>query len=318
MDAAPFLSLAPGAAPADNCWWMRTDDDVRLRAALWRTDDPKGTVVLLQGRTECLEKLAVPAAEWIARGWSVITLDWRGQGLSERLVEPRLKGHVGDFAEFQRDLDTLLAQPRLHDLPSTRILMAHSMGGAIAVGALARADIAAQFKAAILSAPMLGIALSYPMRAAAWLTVKIGLALGMQDRWPPFGPVDTPYVLTDGVTADNNVLTSDSQMWDWMVATAHAHPDLSIANPTLSWFAAASHEIRRLATLSAATIPTLCLLGSRERVVDPKAVRLGAKRLGADLAEIEGSEHELLIERPELRAQVWQAVDSFLARHQLG
>ena len=42
------------------------------------------------------------------RGLSVVSLDWRGQGLSDRLVEPRLKGHVGDFAEFQRDLDTLL------------------------------------------------------------------------------------------------------------------------------------------------------------------------------------------------------------------
>ena len=63
MDAAPFLSLAPGAASPDECWWMRTADDVRLRAALWRAEGAERCVVLLQGRTECIEKLAVPAAE---------------------------------------------------------------------------------------------------------------------------------------------------------------------------------------------------------------------------------------------------------------
>ena len=313
MDAAPFLTIAPGAAAPDDCWWMRTADDVRLRAALWRAGGAERCVVLLQGRTECIEKLAVPAAEWVARGWAVVTLDWRGQGLSDRLVEPRLKGHVGDFAEFQRDLDALLADPRVQATPPERILMAHSMGGAIAAAALGRPDLSTQFKAAILSAPMLGIALSCPMRAAAWLTVKIGLAMGMEDRWPPFGPVDVPYVLTDAAKADDNVLTSDPDMWSWMVQTAREHPDLSIATPTLGWFAAASAEVRRLAILPASPVPTLCLLGTQERVVDPKAVRKGAARLGAKLVEITGSEHELLIERPELRTQVWQAVDAFLA-----
>ena len=309
MADAPFLTLAPGAVAPDDCWWLKTRDDVRLRAAIWHAPGAERCVVLLSGRTEFLEKVAVPAAEWLARGWSVVSVDWRGQGLSDRLVEPRLKGHVGDFAEFQTDLDALLADPKVQALPATRILMGHSMGGAISAGALGRAELGPAFQAAILTAPMLGIALSCPMRAAAWVTMKIGLALGMEDRWPPFGDVSTPYVLTD---PKNNVLTSDPEMWDWMAETAHAHPDLSIATPTLGWFAAASAETKRLARLPASPCPTLCFLGSNERVVDPKAVRKGAARLGARLVEIEGSEHELLIETPEIRAQVWAAIDTFL------
>ena len=315
MADAPFLTLAPGAVAPDDCWWLRTRDDVRLRAAIWRAPGAERCVVLLSGRTEFLEKVAVPTAQWLSRGWSVVSVDWRGQGLSDRLVEPRLKGHVGAFAEFQTDLDALLADPKVQALPSARLLMGHSMGGAISAGALGRPDLGPTFKAAILTAPMLGIALSAPMRAAAWVTVKIGLALGMDDRWPPFGDVSTPYVLTG---PKDNVLTSDEPMWEWLVVAAQDHPDLSIATPTLGWFAAASAETRRLATLPASPCPTLCFLGGNERVVDPKAVRSGAKRLGASLVEIDGSQHELLIERPELRAQVWQAIDTFLTEQGLG
>ena len=45
--------------------------------------------------------------------------------------------------------------------------MAHSMGGAIATGALQRPDLAGRFDAAVLCAPMYGIALTAPMRTAA-------------------------------------------------------------------------------------------------------------------------------------------------------
>lgn len=312
MEVAPFLDLAPGARAPDEVWWLAAPDKKRLRAALWRAEAARGHVVLLSGRTEFLEKMAVPAAAFRARGFDVVSLDWRGQGLSDRLVAPRLKGHIGDYRDFQTDLDALLADPRVAALTGPRVLAAHSMGGAVATAALARPEVAGTLSCAILSAPMLGIRMTLFERVVAWLATKIGMALGLGHCWPPIGDVDTPYVLAEK-KPDENVLTGDETMWAWLVATARNHSDLSIATPTLSWLDASSREVRRLSDLGAAPCPVLVLLGSAEKVVDPKAVRAGARRLGANLVPITGARHEIFIEKPGLRDEAWTAIDAFLA-----
>ncbi len=50
-----------------------------------------------------------------------------------------------------------------------------------------------------------------------------------------------------------------------------------------------------------------------ERVVDVAAIRRGAARIGARLAEIEGARHLLLAEAEPMRAAAWAAIDDFLA-----
>ena len=64
---------------------MKTPDGVNLRFARW-TPPPgrKGTVVVLQGRTESIEKYFETVRDLRARGFAVATFDWRGQGLSDR------------------------------------------------------------------------------------------------------------------------------------------------------------------------------------------------------------------------------------------
>ncbi|MEM1300814.1 MAG: alpha/beta hydrolase [Pseudomonadota bacterium] len=314
MEAAPFLSLAPGAAAPTRCWWIRAADGVRLRAALWETPGAVAHAIYLTGRTEFVEKAAVPAAELQARGYSVVSLDWRGQGLSDRLTDPAVKGHVNEFADYQRDLDALIADPTTTDLPGPRLLVAHSMGGNIATAALARPEITDKLTAAILSAPMLEIALSTPMRVAGRVTVVIARLLGRLDRWPPFGDSSTTYVLSD---PEENVLTSDRAMWDWMVETAKAHPHVTLAMPSLGWFAASNAEVQRLRSLPAPPVPAMCLLGGDESVVSQDAIREWCARTGAELVDIPGARHELLIEAEPMRAQAWAGVDRFLSQHGL-
>lgn len=314
MEAAPFLSTPPRGEAPDRCWWIRATDGVRLRAALWDTPGATAHAIYLTGRTEFVEKAAVPAAELRARGYSVISLDWRGQGLSDRQVSPPEKGHVADFAEFQHDLDALLADPATASLPGPRLLMAHSMGGNIAVAALARPEIASTLTAAVLSAPMLDIELSKPLRLAGRVTIAIARLLGRMDRWPPLGDVATTYVLTD---PDENVLTHDQAIWDWMVETARSHPETALAMPSIAWFAAANAEIARLRTLPAPSLPVLCALGSEEQVVSPDEVRTWTARTGAELLAIPGGRHELLIEAEPMRTQAWAGIDRFLAAHGL-
>ena len=310
MDAAPLHTLPPGGLAPDRVWWMRAPDGVRLRAAHWSGAGGDALAVLLSGRTEFLEKVALPAAALVARGYQVVSVDWRGQGLSDRAVEPGLKGHVGDFAEFQRDLDALLESDPVQSVaPGPRLLIGHSMGGAIATGALMRLEIAGLFDAAVLSAPMYGIAMAAPMRLAAGLVTRIGMALGLDRRWPPFGDVATPYVLSG---AEPNVLTNDAEIWAWLAQMARDHAGLNLAMPTIGWFAAATREMKRIARSGELGLPALCLLGTDEAVVDPGAIRRLAPGLGLELVEIADAKHEHFHEADAYRSQAWSAIDGFL------
>ncbi|MEM7687340.1 MAG: alpha/beta fold hydrolase [Paracoccaceae bacterium] len=310
MAAPDHLPLPPSGAAPDRVFWLEPEAGIRLRAALWQADEALGHVIFLTGRTEYLEKASIPAAEFVRRGFSVLSLDWRGQGLSSRQADPGLKGHVGDFKEFQRDLDALLSSDAAEALTGPRLLVCHSMGGCIGLHALNRPDIAKTVRAAIFCAPMLGIHMSTPMRIAACLTMRIGMALGKDQSWPPFGDVDTPYVLTADAT--DNVLTQDADVFNWMVETARTHPESAIAVPTLGWFAASDHAIRAARSFDAPDLPMMFMVGRQEEVVDADAVRNHAERTGSRLANIEDGKHELLIEAPKIRRLAWTAIDNFL------
>jgi len=80
---------------------IRTPDGVSLRTVRWPPPPGrKGTVCLFQGRTECIEKYFEMVRELRGRGFAVATLDWRGQGLSDRALRDRFKGHVENFAQY--------------------------------------------------------------------------------------------------------------------------------------------------------------------------------------------------------------------------
>ena len=59
-----------------------------IRTAFWAaTEKPKGTVVLMNGRTECIERYQQRAELWLQRGYQVFSFDWRGQGGSTRFLK---------------------------------------------------------------------------------------------------------------------------------------------------------------------------------------------------------------------------------------
>lgn len=311
------LDLPPGGRAWDRTLTLEAADGVRLRGALWRGDGDqdhgdqdhghRGHVLVLQGRTEFLEKYAVPAAELVARGFAVASLDWRGQGRSDRLTTNPLKGHVGRFTDYQRDLEALIAHPEVAALPGPRILLAHSMGGTIGLGAVLRGGL--RPAAAILTAPMLGIAMGRVQRAFCRMLLPLMRALGRLEAWPPLPGAGTPYVFSGFA---DNVLTENREQFDWMAGALRRDPSLRLGMPTLGWLDAALAEIAWLRRQGPLALPGLCLLGSGESVVDPAAVRRGAARLGLEFAEIPGARHELLIAADPARVKVWERIDRFL------
>src|ERR1700747_1167886 len=86
---------------------LKTRDGVSLRFARGHPrPGRKGTVCIMQGRAEFIEKYFETVRDLRSRGFAVATFDWRGQGRSERALRDRHKGHVRDFAEYDTDLET--------------------------------------------------------------------------------------------------------------------------------------------------------------------------------------------------------------------
>ncbi len=317
-EPAPFLALPPGGAPPDVVWWLRAADGIRLRAGLWRARTagapaPRAQVVLLPGRTEYLEQQALPAAELLRRGLDVVSLDWRGQGLAERLsAASPLLGHIADFVDFHADLAALLADERVaQDAPGAlpRIVLGNSMGGTIALAALGQ-RVLGPVRAAILAAPMFGIAMGRPTRLTARVIIAAAGFLGFAEAWPPWMRGHVPFVLRP---FKDNALTQNRAYWDWMADVTRTHPALSIGLPTFGWLAAAGRAMDELRLAPPPDCPVLCVVGTEERVVDVPDIRDAAARIGARLAEVPGARHLLLAEAEPMRSAVWAHIDAFLA-----
>lgn len=302
MQAAPFhAALADGPA-GGHALWLTAADGVRIRLAVWSAGGAKGTVLLFPGRTEYVEKYGRAANDFARRGYAMVSVDWRGQGLADRPLADRNVGHVERFGDFQTDVAAVLAAVQGLSLPQPLYLVSHSMGGAIALRALIKG---LPVKAAVFSAPMWGILLSTTARPFAWLITHSGRLLGLSHHYvPSTGPVT--YVASAPFTG--NVLTTDEGMWRYMKAQITGVPDLALGGPSLNWLHEAIDECSALARLPSPAMPTLTMLGGNERVVDARPVHERMNRWpGGRLELVPGAEHELMMETPARRALFFDA-----------
>ena len=121
---------------------LKARDGVTLRFARWQPPPGrKGTVCLFQGRTEFIEKYFETVRELRSRGFAVATFDWRGQGRSDRKLRDPRKGHVGDFSEYELDVDVFmgLVHARIDAAagPGESQTVSVSAGGALATAVCA-------------------------------------------------------------------------------------------------------------------------------------------------------------------------------------
>lgn len=308
-DQAPFFAQLADGPPGGRAVWLRTADGVRIRAAIW-PGGAKGWVLLMPGRTEYLEKYGRAAGDLVARGWSVVSVDWRGQGLADRALADPMAGHVLDFDEYQRDLDAVLGFAAAEGLGGPRMLMAHSMGGCIGLRALYR-DLG--FRAAVFSAPMWGISIAAWMRPIAHVVSRLAQPLGQAHRYAP-GTGAKSYVAE--AAFEGNVLTTDRAMWDYMRAQVLAHPELGLGGPSLAWLKAALVECAALMRLPAPGVPAVTALGTQEKVVDTAPVHLRMAGWGNGQLEFyPGCEHEILMEGAAARKRFFDRAVALYDAH---
>jgi lysophospholipase len=295
---APFHHDIAEGPPEARALWAMASDGVTIRLGLWLGPKAaKGTVFLLPGRSEYIEKYGRTADDFAARGYAMIAVDWRGQGLATRALEDPMAGHVADFAEYQCDLAKMIEVARAQGMPEPWHLLAHSMGGAIGLRCLMGTH---PFKSAVFSAPMWGILIAAWMRPVATMLSAASRWFKFEDRYTP-GTKAATYVLEQSFIG--NALTSDANMWNYMRHQALAYPELSLGGPSLGWLRAALTECHALSLLPAPDIACFTGLGSAEKIVDtgPIHARMATWPRGR-IGLYPGAEHELLMENPTARA----------------
>lgn len=294
FDPAPFHQLPGDPGRPGAAFFVTADDGVRLRLAHWPASGPaQSTVLLFPGRTEYLEKYAPIIPRLAAAGHAVLAIDWRGQGMSDRLLTNPRPGHIDDFALYRRDTAAMVGAARRLALPRPWHLLAHSMGGCIGLAALVEGLPVAS---AAFSAPMWGIhhaPLPGPVVMGIAGTAR-RLRQGARSAIGTGG--DGTFVLD--APFRGNALTGDAGQWARLVAEAGAWPQLTLGGATYEWVRAALAECRRLAALPSPDLPALIGLGALERVVSPRAIRARAALWPrAELLELPDARHELMFER---------------------
>ncbi|ODT66197.1 MAG: hypothetical protein ABS75_28445 [Pelagibacterium sp. SCN 63-23] len=291
-----------------------TSDKVRLRYALWPRGEggARGTICLVQGRTEFIEKYFETIADFRRRGFAVATFDWRGQGGSDRLIGNRTVGYVDRFDDYWTDLRCFHADILLPDCPPPFYLVGHSMGGLASLYAATRDRM--MFDRVFLSTPMVGLhGMETRLKRVAGLAEAISfVGLG----WLPMARREDRR--PDDAMYPDNPLTSDLRRYKRMVETIRADDGLYIGSPSFRWLAAAMAamlEAQNDRFPGQIQIPLLMLAAARDRIVStPTIERLGLRLRNGRHMVIAGAQHELFMETDAIRGQVLAAFDAFITQ----
>lgn len=310
MRYAPLHADVADGPDAGAAHWLQTTDNAKIRVGHWVSDADRGTVLLLPGRTEYIEKYGRAAADLRARGYATITIDWRGQGLSDRAAPDRATGHVADFGDFQKDVAAMLTHARDLGLPKPFYMIAHSMGGAIGLRALIEG---LPVRAAVFSAPMWGIQMAAALRPFAWGISSIARRVGLDSRMAP-GQERETYL--NRIALGENTLTSDPEMFAHMQHQLATYPDLALGGPSLRWLNESLIDMRRMSRLASPRVPATTFLGTAESIVDPARIHDRMARWpGGTLEIVEGGKHETMMEGPEVRSLFFDTAAALFAAH---
>jgi lysophospholipase len=307
MKIHPTLDNQPPAGTM--CHDVTTSDGVHLRAVVARQTKSRGTLFVLNGRADFSERYFEFTKEMQARGFATVSFDWRGQGGSQRLLRDELRGFVKSFADFDKDLEAIIALAKRLDMPEPYYAFAHSTGGQILLRALRSKT---WFKRAVITSPLMGFHYGrWPMPVVHLLNF---LAFVTRLHWlylPGFarGPMKRSEF-------SDNPLTSDRGRWNRDITTIETFPEISLGGPTFSWLRAAMKsfaDLRNWPRGRGPSCPTMIVMAGQDKVVNNVDCRRFVEQVpGFTVLTIADSRHEILMENNGIREKFLAAFDSFM------
>jgi lysophospholipase len=271
---------------------------------------PKGTLVIVTGLREPIEKYFEMIREMSAKGFAIWVMDWRGQGGSDRyLKNAPQKMHSEGYDEHIETLHQF-AEKIVKKSAGPLILSAHSMGAHIALRYLKEHE--GVFDSALLTSPMLDVSTGVLGKSLARQVVRFAKAGGILEKYMPGGSD-----WTDGRDPfKGNGKTSDPVRYEVLHEIFKEKPELVMGDPTYGWVHHAFESIDILNKeeyLKSIKTPILMQISDDDNIVDKAASQRACKLMpNCTAVDIPTSKHEIWMERDELRNQWLAKAYSFL------
>lgn len=286
---------------------LRARDGEMLRNAVFMPDKARGTIVLMTGYSEFIEKYFETVSDLLAMGYAVVIPEWRAHGLSDgRGAEPS-RLHLTDFDTNLRDLEDRW-EKLVAPMPKPHFGLAHSMGGQISLRAAhAHPD---WFAALAQCAPMFGIPVPWHLRQLIRLIIFVQKLRGKMDVWMPGQPIaQRPSPMNE------NRITHDKKRFDRGEALYASEPKLQVNGRSVAWVDSVVRIMPKTlkpAFLRQVTTPLFIASAADEMLVDNaahiKVLRHLPNGQGKTYA---AARHELMMEKDATRTAFLADVEAF-------
>ena len=289
--------------------YKATTDGIRVRTSFWAANDPVGTVFVFPGRADYIEKYGGLANFCLSNNLNVIAIDWRGQGLSERLLDDKNIGHIEDFKNYQNDVEVIIKEAKDASLVKPWIIFAHSMGGLIGLRTLHDNPV---FEKVVFTSPMWGIQMPPILKSGASIIMSLISLIGKMET---YAPTTSPETRILNEEYEFNKLTSDIRNFKLLRQQLIQHPNLQIGGPSSAWVSAALDEIEFQIGKEPPITPALCFLGEKEEIIDNLAVREFCRNWDScDLISIPDAKHDLLMEKKMILHSLFEKLEKFIKK----
>jgi len=228
---------------------LQSQDGTMLALHLWRAEQPRGSVLLVHGVGEHMQRYAHLAEALNREQWTVGGVDLRGHGLSEGK-----RGHVKRWSDYLADV-----QAAADGLPDPLYLVAHSMGSLVALDYL-RTDKRVQ--AVSLSGPLL----DFSVVAPRWKTSAASMLSLLAPRLSFANEIDA-----------QDVCGSID------VVERYENDPLTFNTVTPRWFAEMRKALQRVnAHAPLYSLPALMQAGGQDRIISLAAAEAFYAAWGGD------------------------------------
>ena len=289
--------------------YMTTSDNQFIRYGVWKCWKEKrlGSVILLGGRREFMEKYTETISELIQKGFDVYSFDWLGQGLSTRILANKHKGFIENYDIYINDLNMFFRKIVQPEAALPLVILAHSMGAHVTLRFIH--DHPGIANKVVFVSPMIDI-LTSPL--PGWFVrfiTRVGIKAGL----------DHAYVIGSGDYTgekfEGNRLTSDPERFMDENRAIAENPDLALGGPTYGWLSATFESIDILTEPGYAekiTTPVLIVSAGNDRIVSIDAQKAICSLLpDCRFTEIPGARHEIHKETDAVRSIFWDEFDRF-------
>jgi lysophospholipase len=293
---------------------MITPDGAKIRTGFWPSlknypNDSYKNIILLQGRASFIEKFHEVIPGLTERDYNVWSFDWRGQGLSSRLLENQHKGYVDSYETYLKDLHQFITEVVNPTANKIYILLGQSMGAHIALRYLEEFENV--FSGAMLISPMIRIKTGFFPYSLAKALSYFYTQIGLGDHYVP-GHSDFTPTLGE---FEGNYLTGNLARYNVHRELQNNNLPLVIGGVTYGWLKATFNSIEAIVNphkLKKVQIPVFIIESENDKVVDNEVLPGIVKYLPQGIIKTyPHAQHQIFMESDEVFNIFWHDLEAF-------